>query len=80
MADYIKDNNKSLTTITNKVALVLDLNTIKKYIKNANVIKSDEVITARLSQSKLYLKILGILYIIEDTNIPITANVVEKII
>ena len=35
---------------------------------------------ARLSQSKSYLKILGISYLIKDTNIPIFANVVEKVI
>jgi len=35
---------------------------------------------ARLSQSKSYLKILGISYLIKDTNILIFANVVEKVI
>jgi len=34
----------------------------------------------RLSQSKSYLKILDISYLIKDTNILIFANVVEKVI
>ena len=33
-----------------------------------------------LSQSKLYLKIIGIPYLLENTNIPITTDVVKKII
>ena len=34
----------------------------------------------RLSQSKSYLKILGISYFIEDTNLSITLDIVESII
>jgi len=34
----------------------------------------------RLPQSKLYLKILDILYLIEDTNISITSEVVKKVL
>jgi len=34
----------------------------------------------RLSQSKSYLKILGIPYFIEDTNLSITLDIVESII
>ena len=34
----------------------------------------------RLPQLKSYLNILGILYLIEDTNIPINSDVVKKII
>jgi len=37
-------------------------------------------ISLRLSQSKLYLKILGIPYFIEDTNIPILSNIVERVL
>jgi len=80
LTDYIRNNNKSLTIVTNKVASTLNLDTIKKYIKNTNVIESKELMMARLSQSKSYLKILGISYLIKDTNIPIFANVVEKVI
>ena len=57
-----------------------NLNTIEKYIKNANTIDSNKVIAPRLPQSKSYLKILGIPYLIEDINLPITTNIVEKVI
>lgn len=64
---------------TNKVVTTLDLNTIEKYIKNISAVDSNKVIALRLSQFKLYLKILGILYLIEDTNLPITTHIVEKV-
>jgi len=56
-----------------------NLNTIEKYIKNVNTIDSNKVIAPRLPQSKSYLKILGIPYLIEDINLPITTNIVEKV-
>ena len=56
---------------------MLDLNTIKKYIKNVNVIDSNNIMTSRLSQFKFYLKILDILYIIKNTNVPISSDVVK---
>ena len=34
---------------------------------------------SRLPQSKSYFKILGISYFIEDTNLPITTNIIEKV-
>jgi len=80
LADYIRDDNRDLTIITNKVTSTFNLNTIEEYIKNTNIIKSDEVKIARLLQFKLYLKILGISYILKNTNTFITTNVVEKII
>lgn len=64
---------------TNKVVTTLDLNTIEKYIKNISAVDSNKVIAPRLPQFKLYLKILGILYLIEDTNLPITTHIVEKV-
>jgi len=66
--------------MTNKVALPSNLSTIEKYIKNINVIESDNIMVPRLSQSKSYLKILDILYLIKNTNISITSNIVERII
>jgi len=78
--DYIRNNQRSLTITTNKVALVLDFNTIEKYIKSINSIDFDNVMIPRLLQSKSYLKILGISYLIKDSNISITSNVIERII
>ena len=58
--------------MTNKVALSSDFSTIKKYIKNIDTIDLKDIMLSQLSQSKSYLKILDILYLIEDTNISIT--------
>ena len=76
--NYIRNDNKSLTIVINKVVSILDLNIIEKYIKNTNIVESEEVIIVRLPQSKLYLKILGISYLIKNTNIPISADNVKK--
>ena len=45
-----------------------------------NHIEADSVEVLWLSQSKSYLKIIGILYFAENTDTPITADVVEAII
>ena len=73
-------SNKHIANIitTNKVTSTLDLNTIKIYIKNINVIDSNEVISLKLPQSKLYLKILDISYFTKNSSISITADMVEK--
>ena len=59
---------------------MLDLNIIEKYIKNVNVVDSEDVMATKLPQSKSYIKILGILYIIEDINAPISFKIVEYIL
>ena len=59
---------------------MLDLQTIKRYIRNVNNIKSNQIEASRLPQSKSYLKIISIPYFLEDTNTFISADVVEKII
>ena len=64
----------------NKIATLLDLKVVEKYMKELNNIDTSNVISLRLSQSKLYLKILDILYLIENTNLSITVNIIEKII
>ena len=67
VADFIYANSKRLI-MTNKVVSELNLNIIRKYIKNDNNIDSEYVMSPRLLQSKFYLKILGILYLIKNTN------------
>lgn len=59
MADFICIDQTGIIIVTNKVASPLDLQTIKKYIKNTNLIDSDEVNVSHIFQSKLYLKITG---------------------
>jgi len=47
---------------TNKVAQQLDLSIIDCYVKNLNDINALQVEDSRLSKSKSYLKIIGILF------------------
>ena len=69
-----------ITIVTNKVTLASDLQTIENYVKTANHINSTRVEVLCLSQSKFYLKIIGIPYYQENSSSPITSNVVEDII
>ncbi len=62
----------------NKIATLLDLKVVEKYMKELNNIDTSNVMSLRLSQSKLYLKILDILYLIENTNLSIIVNIIEK--
>jgi len=57
-----------------------DLNIIEEYVRNLNDMDSSDVMSPRLSQLKSYLNILGILYFIENTNIPITVDIVKRVI
>jgi len=80
MADYIQADNRELIITTNKVAVISDLNIIENYIKNINVVDSNEVMFPRFVQSKSYLKILGIFYHIKDIYLSITSDIVEKVL
>ena len=80
MADFIHMENSGLVIMTNKVASALDLQTIEKYVKNMYNIKVNYVESPRLPQSKSFLKIISILYILESTNMCIFTEEVEKII
>jgi len=50
MADFIWADQRGLTITTNKVVSMLDFNTIKKYIKNVDVVDSKDVIAPWLPQ------------------------------
>ena len=79
---FIETSSAHITNIiiTNKVAFSLDLQTIEKYIKNANLIDTENVDIPHLPQSKLYLKIIDIPYFLENTNVLLLIHVVETII
>ena len=66
-------------TVT-KVTLLLDLQTIEKYIKTTNNIKAKEIEVPHLSQFKSYLKVIDISYLGEFTNTFINSDIVEDII
>ena len=78
MADFICSDNRGIIITTNKIVSMLDLQTIERYIKNVNNIKSYYIKALRLPQSKSYLKIIGISYLLEDSNTLISSDVVKK--
>ena len=75
-ANFIQSDNKGVIITTNKVANILDLQTIEWYVKNINNIELNQVEALRLPQSKSYLKIISIPYILDDANSPIIADMV----
>ena len=80
MANFIRANHRGLMIITNKVASTSNFNTIEKYIKNVDVVDSNDISSSRLPQSKSYLKILDIPDLIKDTDISITSNIIKRVI
>jgi len=80
VADFIHLENSDIVITTNKVVALLDLQTIKQYVKNVSYIKANNVEAPRLPQLKSYLKILGISYLLKNSDTPISVNVVKKII
>jgi len=79
-ADFIHFNNKGVIITTNKAVASSDLNVVEKYVKDLNNIDLNNVMSLQLSQSKLYLKILEILYFLENTYLSITSNLTKEII
>ena len=69
-----------MTIVTNKVILPLDLKVIENFVKNVDNVNSEDIEAPRLPQSKSYLKIIGISYFLENTNVSITSDFVESII
>ena len=81
--DFICSDLLSITVVTNRVLLNSNLLTIEKYIKNLENTDSTQVKTLRLPQSKLYLKIISILYYLcgsYNSQEHITSNDVKDII
>ena len=80
IVDFIHSDHRGLIITTNNVMSVLDLNTVKKYIKSIDSIWSENVLSPCLLQSKSYLKILGIPYYDCISKIPINSNLIEQVI
>jgi len=53
---------------------------MEKYIKNSKQINADYIGTLQLPQFKSYLKIIGLLYFIENSSISVTSDIIENII
>ena len=79
-ADCMYLDNKRTIVIINKIAVFSNLNIVEKYIKELNNVDANDVMSPRLSQLKSYLKILDILYFVNNTILPITSDIIEKVI
>lgn len=64
----------------NKVASTSDLQTVENYVKNVDHLDLKDMKILCLPQSKSYLKIIDIPYLIENTNIPINSSMVKFIL
>ena len=80
MVDFICSDDKKIVITTNKIATLSDLNIIEKYIKELNNVNLSDIISLRLPQSKSYLKILGILYFVDDTNLSVMLDIIKWVI
>ena len=78
--DFVHSDMSGIIVVTNKVTNLSDLQAIEYYVRDTNHINSNEIDSPRLPQSKSYLKIIGLLYLQEDSTNPLNLNVVEKII
>lgn len=75
--DYIRSEKSGIIIVTDKVISALDL---EKYVKNTNQIDVENVQAPHLPQSKSYLKIIGLPYLMENMNVLLNSEVVEKIL
>ena len=78
IVDFICVINNEVTITMNKSANIPDLATIEKYIKNINNINLDSINSPQLPKFKSYLKIVGLLYKIEQGLI--TLEIIESIL
>jgi len=78
--DFISADNKSVIIATNNIASNSNLQEIEKYVKNSLQTTDDSIATSRLPQSKSYLKIVGILYFVDKSNMHIFSKDIEHIL
>jgi len=80
IANFIYIDNKGIVISTNNVTNPSDLQEIKKYVRNSLNTDTDQIYSPRLPQSKSYLKIVSIPYLVEYLNSCLSSNDVEKIL
>jgi len=80
IVDYIQRELIDVTIVTNKIASPSNIQVIENFIKNVENINSKNIELSRLPQSKSYLKIIGIPYLIENSNVFILLYFVKMII
>ena len=66
VTDFIHITNNGIIITTNKPANNLNLSTIEKYLKSIQNVDSDSIESLYLPKSKLYMKIIGLPYKIEQ--------------
>ena len=66
VTDFIHITNNGIIITTNKPANNLNLLTIEKYLKSIQNVNSDSIESPCLPKSKSYMKIIGLLYKIEQ--------------
>jgi len=72
--------SKDIIITTNKIVSVPDMSVIEKYLKENDNINLDYIASPYLLKYKSYLMILGLLYIVEKTNLSITSELIEEVI
>ena len=77
--DFIQSDSIGIIITTNQVASASDMNIMENYIKESTNVNTNEVSALCLPQSKLYLKILGILYL-TNNGTSIACNQIEEVI
>jgi len=80
LADFIHVEKVGIIITTNQATSVQNINTIKKILKEAKNVNQDLIKRPYLPQSKSYLKILDFYYYSENTNNPITSELVKGVI
>ena len=79
-ADFICADNKNIIISTNNVAVNSDLQEIEKYVKISLATNNDNISFPQLPQFKSYLKIVGISYFVDKSNICISFKDIECIL
>ena len=81
LVDFIQSDASSVTVITNKVTVQSNLYIIKNYIKKIDNINTINIDIPCLSQSKSYLKIIGLPHFPHNnSNEHLTPNNIENMI
>ena len=80
MADFIYIKDKDIIILTNNVTNPLDLQKIEKCVRNSLNANTDQISSPRLLQSKSYLKIVSISYLVKQSNTHLSSNDIEKIL
>jgi len=76
-SEFICPCSGGIAIITNNVPNPSDLSVIEKYFKSVEGINNNDILSPQLPQSKLYLKITGLLYLRSDGNKITSKNVID---